>query len=191
MTAIKKETRQSILSRRIEKYARQPVNCAQATLMALRECHNLETGPILRALSLFPCGTFSSENPCGAVTAGILAIGLAFGSEPLTDLKGMYDNMPQVLTYCRRISDELGGITCRRIQKTEAHLSHDSADVSLNTRRNQHINSLQRCARVMNTSARIADEIISAGKIRTDPVPEGIGHSVQQGQTVGGTVTRE
>ena len=163
MATITKETRPSILSQRIEKYARHPVNCAQATLMALRECHNLETGPILRALSLFPSGAFSSENPCGAVMAGILAIGLAFGSEPLTDLRSVYDNIPQVLTYCRRVSDELGGITCRRIQKAGDH-SHDTADMTFNTWKNQRINYLQRCIGIMNKSARIAGEIIAAGK---------------------------
>lgn len=154
----------SRLNQKIATYARQPVNCAQATLMALQACYRLETGPILRALSLYSCGTLSSESPCGAVTAGMLALGLVFGAEPPGNVKGVYDNMQLVRDYCRRITDELGGLSCRRIQKAAARHPEDVGTVRFGHGWRYRINEMRLCKNVMETSARTVGEIIVANQ---------------------------
>lgn len=61
------------------------VNCAQGTLAALMEEFNLgEEKELLKAASFFP-GIMLRGETCGAVLGGLMALGLAYGRDKLSD----------------------------------------------------------------------------------------------------------
>jgi C_GCAxxG_C_C family probable redox protein len=62
-------------------------NCAQTSFAILNEEHNLDGQQILKALTPFPGIALRGET-CGAVIGSLMALGLVYGREDMSDWKG-------------------------------------------------------------------------------------------------------
>ena len=82
-------------------------NCAQSTFFALEQHFNLEGGPMLKALSPFPGIALRGET-CGAVTGGMLALGLIFGADDASeDLTASFGPARE---FCQRLEEAKGSL---------------------------------------------------------------------------------
>jgi C_GCAxxG_C_C family probable redox protein len=122
--------------------------CSQCTLLALEELLNLDTSGVFAAAHALCAGAgLSGKGSCGALSGGILAIGLKYGREK-SDLSiievarhqmsrsGSSSHIPRIelksfelsKKLIDRFMDEYGGVTCENIQKKLMGRSYDSWD---------------------------------------------------------------
>ncbi|HQL00909.1 MAG TPA: C-GCAxxG-C-C family protein, partial [Smithellaceae bacterium] len=66
-------------------YEERFASCSQGTLLALQEHFNLGNAEVLKAATAMPGMALRGET-CGAVVAGIMALGLAFGRDNADDM---------------------------------------------------------------------------------------------------------
>ena len=135
-------------------------NCAQTAFWVLREQFGLEGDSIFKALTLYPVGVLSRGGTCGSVVGCLMALGLAYGREQMDDLEGLYDALPIVREYCRRFENELGGITCRQILKSDFR-DVEPKDESFKAWKQRNISEMQRCEAVLRKSVHIAAEMLT------------------------------
>ncbi len=109
-----KQEARAAMERRAKGLLLRSQNCAQAVFATLCEGHDLDGGPILRALTPFPGLALRGET-CGAVTGALLALGLVYGRDELTDWKGYLRSLPPARRFCSQFAAENGGTACRTI----------------------------------------------------------------------------
>jgi len=132
-------------------------NCAQSTFFALEQHFNLEGGPMLKALSPFPGIALRGET-CGAVTGGMLALGLVFGSdEGSVDIDA--SSYGPVREFCQRLEDLKGSLQCSELLKEGIGKSIDFTS-PIELRDYSASNGPAFCAGIVKTAVQIAAEII-------------------------------
>jgi len=82
-------------------------NCAQTSFVVLQEEFDLEGDQILRALTPFPGIALRGET-CGAVIGCLMALGLEFGRDDLSDGRGYIRSLPSARRFCMRFEGENG-----------------------------------------------------------------------------------
>jgi C_GCAxxG_C_C family probable redox protein len=111
--------RQQILDRvqrRGEEYNFFAGNCARSSALAVMEEFGLGNMEVLKALSPFP-GFGGTGWMCGAVTGGLVVLGLYGGSEDLQNLAAMRSTITAAKQFMARFEEEVGAVTCRKIQE--------------------------------------------------------------------------
>jgi C_GCAxxG_C_C family probable redox protein len=88
-------------------------NCAQTSFVVLQEQFDLDGGQILRALTPFPGIALRGET-CGAVTGSLMALGLEFGRDDLSDWRGYIGSLPSARRFCKRFEEENGSTGCAK-----------------------------------------------------------------------------
>ena len=94
--------------------------CSQWALYALQQHLNLWNVDVFRAASGFGGGVGGSGELCGALSGGLMAIGLVYGRdtlEPIDTSKAFADSMERCAQLCDRFKEEFGGLNCRDVQK--------------------------------------------------------------------------
>jgi C_GCAxxG_C_C family probable redox protein len=71
---------------------------------------------IIKALSPFP-GFGATGRICGAVSGGLIALGLYFGSDDMLNYEGTAATMTATRKFIPRFEEELGSIVCAEIQE--------------------------------------------------------------------------
>jgi C_GCAxxG_C_C family probable redox protein len=84
-------------------------NCAQTAFAGLQEEFDLEGGGILKALTPFPGIALRGET-CGALTGGLMALGLVYGRDDLDDWRGYIASLPPARRFCRRFAEQQGDV---------------------------------------------------------------------------------
>lgn len=102
--------------RRAEEYNLIAGNCARGTSLALLEEFGLGSMEIVKAMSPFP-GFGGTGWMCGAVTGGLLALGLYFGSEDVLDFEAVGATMEAAGRFMSRFEEEVGSVVCAGIQE--------------------------------------------------------------------------
>jgi C_GCAxxG_C_C family probable redox protein len=102
-------------------------NCAQTSFVVLQEEFDLEGDQILRALTPFPGIALRGET-CGAVIGCLMALGLEFGRDDLSDWKGYIGSLPSARRFCMRFEQENGSTDCAIILDAKLGRSYDLAD---------------------------------------------------------------
>ncbi len=117
-------------------YEELSVNCAQGTLAALQEEFGLEGGKeLLKAATFFP-GVMSRKETCGALLGGLMAMGLAYGRDKLSDPswstpeanEAMFAYRRKVFRYCEAFKAEFGSTMCGVIRPLIMGRDYDSMD---------------------------------------------------------------
>lgn len=90
-------------------------NCAQGTLLALQEEFALGDADTLKAATAIP-GIAVRGETCGAVTASIMALGMAMGREKPKDSKAVYRTITAARLLCERFEAKFGSCNCRDVQ---------------------------------------------------------------------------
>jgi C_GCAxxG_C_C family probable redox protein len=102
-------------------------NCAQTSFVVLQEQFDLDGGQILRALTPFPGIALRGET-CGAVTGSLMALGLEFGRDDLSDWRGYIGSLPSARRFCKRFEEENGSTGCAKILENKLGRNYDLAD---------------------------------------------------------------
>lgn len=100
------------------------ISCAQGTLTALQEEFNLPGGEDMVKAATFMPGIASRDETCGAVVAGLMALGMVFGRGRLYDpsyntTEGkakFFKNRERAYRFCEDFKRELGSTMCGDIR---------------------------------------------------------------------------
>jgi C_GCAxxG_C_C family probable redox protein len=102
-------------------------NCAQTSFSILNDEFDLGGELILKALTPFPGIALRGET-CGAVIGSLMALGLVYGRDDLTDFKGYIGSLPSARRFCRQFEEENGSTACAAILKEKLGRNFDLAD---------------------------------------------------------------
>ena len=122
-----RDSKDEILDRVAKKagdYEEVSVSCSQGTLEALKEEFELSAGEdVIKAATFMP-GIAGRRETCGAVIGGLMALGLAFGTdkirnpEPSTpeEKEKMYECREKAWRFCEEFKKEFGSTMCGDIR---------------------------------------------------------------------------
>lgn len=161
------------LIRKIEESAyqceRTYYGCARCVLKALMQhlnLGNLEDGQLMKASFPFAGGVGRTDQICGTLSGGVMAIGLAYSSdkfEPPFSPTGEYtygdESMDRVNNLCARFEKEFGGLTCPDVQR----YIHGRVWKLSNPKENEEFRQPEihnKCANAARKTARLAAEVI-------------------------------
>jgi C_GCAxxG_C_C family probable redox protein len=102
-------------------------NCAQTSFAILNEDFDLNGTQILKALTPFPGIALRGET-CGAVIGSLMALGLVYGRDDLSDWKGYIGSLPSARRFCRQFEEENGSTACAAILQEKLGRNYDLAD---------------------------------------------------------------
>ena len=115
---------------------------------------------IIKALSPFP-GFGATGWICGAVSGGLIALGLYFGSDDMLNYEGTGAAMTAARKFLPRFEEELGSILCPEIQEDaifgrymDPRASDDNMKAFIDEK------GYERCTLPAGIGARIAAQII-------------------------------
>jgi C_GCAxxG_C_C family probable redox protein len=102
-------------------------NCAQTSFSILNDEFDLGGELILKALTPFPGIALRGET-CGAVIGSLMALGVVYGRDDLTDFKGYIGSLPSARRFCRQFEEENGSTACAAILQEKLGQNFDLAD---------------------------------------------------------------
>ena len=161
-----KANREDVLDRvqlRAEEYEYLTHSCAKGTALALMEEFGLGNWAITRAMSPFP-GFGMTGGICGAVTGGLIALGLFFGSDDPENYEGTGRTMTAAREFNARFKEELGTIMCPELQEDVIFGRYmDPRASPENFAAFQKAQGYEKCALLPGVGARLAAEVMLAG----------------------------
>jgi len=143
-----------------EEYEYLSHSCAKGSALAVMDEFGLGNMEIIRALSPFP-GFGMTGWICGAVTGGLIALGLYFGSDDLVDYEGTGLTMTAARKFIPRFEEVVGSILCPKIQEDVIFGSYmDPRGSQENFEAFRRAKGYEKCALVPGIGARVAAQII-------------------------------
>jgi C_GCAxxG_C_C family probable redox protein len=135
-------------------------NCAQCTLVAIQEISGLKDDGLAKASTGFAGGIGGTQSVCGALSGGVLALGLKYGRDvsflegpPEAGLKKQFEAIEQSARLAKWFEKEFGTTICTELRK-----SHMGTDLSMGVPwQNEWANQLgmrKRCAEYAAKTAR-------------------------------------
>lgn len=151
------------VQRRGEEYEYLSHSCSKGSALAVMEEFGLGNMDIIRSLSPFP-GFGMTGWICGAVTGGLIALGLYFGSNDLLDYDATGRTMTAARTFITRFETELGTILCPKIHEDVIFGTYMDPRASQEKfQAFKEAKGYEKCALPPGIGARIAAEIIIEG----------------------------
>jgi C_GCAxxG_C_C family probable redox protein len=148
------------VQRRGEEYNFFAGNCARGAALAVMEEFGLGSMEIIKALSPFP-GFGGTGWMCGAVSGGLIALGLYGGSEDLQDFTAMRATIVAAKLFMARFEEEAGAVTCRKIQEDVVFGRYmDPGASPENMKAFEQAKGFEKCSLIPGIGARIAAEVI-------------------------------
>ena len=114
---------------------------------------------IIKALSPFP-GFGSTGRICGAVTGGLIALGLYFGSEDMQNYEGTGATMTAARKFLPRFEEKLSSLQCAEIQEWVFGRFMDPRASQENLEAFIKAKGYEKCTLPAGEGARLAAEII-------------------------------
>jgi C_GCAxxG_C_C family probable redox protein len=131
-------------------------SCAKGAALPVMEEFGLGNMEIIKALSPFP-GLGLTGRTCGAVSGGLVALGLYFGSDDLLDNQANRAAMTAARKFQERFEEEMGAIHCEDVQ---ALIFGHYLNPWENSEAFRQAKGFEKCSLVAGTGARLAAEII-------------------------------
>ena len=133
--------------------------CTRSVLQALQSYLHLENGGAIKASTALAAGVARMGETCGALTGGIMAIGLVLGREELEDIQAYRNSMQASYEMYNRFREEVGSSLCFEIHKK---LLGRSFDFKIDEEAEEWYKAggLEKCPMVCAIAARIAADII-------------------------------
>jgi C_GCAxxG_C_C family probable redox protein len=115
---------------------------------------------IIKALSPFP-GFGGTGWMCGGVTGGLIALGLFFGSDDITDFEATGATIMAAREFMPRFEEEMGSVLCPKIQEDVIFGRYmDPAASEENMDAFARAKGFEKCSLVPGIGARLAAETI-------------------------------
>ena len=153
---------QNDLAQRITSLFLQSGNCAQTSFAILCQEHDLEGGEILKALTSFPGIALRGET-CGAVIGSLMALGLVYGRDELTDWKGYLGSLPSARRFCARFEAQNGGTACSAILEEKLGRNYNLAN-GVDAIKYVKAGGPEACAKVVISAVELASKGIQKKK---------------------------
>jgi C_GCAxxG_C_C family probable redox protein len=147
------------VQRRAEEYNYLARNCAKGTALALLEEFGLGNLEIIQALSPFP-GFGGTGWMCGAVTGGLIALGLYFGSMDVLNYDATGAAIRAAREFMPRFRATTGSVLCPELQEMIFGRYMDPAAGPENMAAFAAAKGFEKCSLPPGIGARIAAEII-------------------------------
>ncbi len=148
------------VQRRAEEYNFLARNCAKGTALALMEEFGLGNLEIIQGLSPFP-GFGGTGWMCGAVTGGLIALGLYFGSRDVLNYDATRATIQAARTFMPRFQETVGFVRCPELQEAVIFGRYmDPAASPENMAAFAAAKGFEKCSLLPGIGARIAAEII-------------------------------
>jgi C_GCAxxG_C_C family probable redox protein len=148
------------VQRRAEEYNLLARNCAMSTALALLEEFGLGNMEIVKALSPFP-GFGGTGWMCGGVTGALIALGLYFGSDDITNYDATGAAIMAARRFMPRFEEEVGSVLCPAIhEKVVFGRYMDPAASQENMSAFAEAKGFEKCGLLPGIGARLAAEII-------------------------------
>jgi C_GCAxxG_C_C family probable redox protein len=133
-------------------------NCAQTSFVILQDEFDLEGDQILRALTPFPGVALRGET-CGAIIGCLMALGLEFGRDDLSDWSGYIGSLPSARRFCMRFEEQHSSTNCSNILEAKLGRSYDLAD-KVEALEYASSGGPEACSQVVTNAVQIASELI-------------------------------
>jgi C_GCAxxG_C_C family probable redox protein len=135
--------------------------CAQSTVAAFQQHLGIDDPILFRAVTGLAGGMgLTGESACGAVSGGVIAIGLVYGREDFETEQGFM----QTLNLCGVLSDrfveQYGSFKCHDVQKIVLGRAYDMRDPEDLVKVNAIPNIHDYCGKVCQNTAEIAAKLI-------------------------------
>lgn len=137
-------------------YVKRSNNCCQATFLALQEQFELGNSLLLKACTIMP-GIAGRGETCGAVVAGLMALGIVHGRDDIDDMEQLAKALRKGRRFCQDFEAEFGSTRCSEVQKLLFGRSFDFWDTE-QAAEFQHCGGRDRCGIVVAKAARIFSE---------------------------------
>lgn len=148
----------NLLDQKVDHYMQLSHNCAQSTFLVLSEQFGLGNKEMVRALTPLP-GIAERGETCGAVTGALLALGLVFGRDDLSDWEAYRESLIPANLFCDRFSNEIGSTMCSAIVEKSFGEHYDLRDPD-DLSKFQEKGATHKCSQVVQTAVHIAADII-------------------------------
>jgi len=148
----------NLLDQKVDHYMKLSHNCAQSTFLVLSEQFGLGSKEMVKALTPLP-GIAERGETCGAVTGALLALGLVFGRDDLSDWEAYRDSLIPANLFCDRFSNEMGSTMCSAIVEKSFGERYDLRDPN-DLSKFQENDATHKCSKVVQTAVHIAADII-------------------------------
>jgi len=113
------EARLDEISERAAKYFEAGFNCAESVLMSFAESIGVRTDLIPKIATPLGGGIGRRGSVCGALTGGVMAIGLKVGRSELKDTKSREESYEKALELFKRFEKEFGSALCYDLIKLD------------------------------------------------------------------------
>jgi len=137
-------------------------NCAQSSFAALEEQFHLNSKDILKALTPFPGLALRGET-CGAVVGSLMALGLVYGREDLSNKRGYVASLPSARRFCTEFENEFGSTSCAKILESKMGKKFNLAD-SAGSKEYLIAGGQEICGKILARAVEIAAELIKKRK---------------------------
>ena len=133
--------------------------CSQCVLKALQEHLKIGNEDTFKSMSGLAGGVGLRGDSCGALLAGIVALGLVFGRWDITNSGQLQSSMMPVRRLYRNFQKEFGSCICRDIQTSKLGRFYDIAKED-EYNAFQEAGGYTECPKVVGKAARMAAELI-------------------------------
>jgi C_GCAxxG_C_C family probable redox protein len=143
------------------KYERAYHGCSQCVLRAIQDHLKVGNGATFRSASALAGGVALMGDSCGALIAGMMALGLAFGRQKGEDFAALAGSFVPAQALYIRFREEFGSCLCRDVMTTQLGRFYNLA-----TEYQQFLEAggYERCSRVVAKTARMAADLILAAE---------------------------
>jgi C_GCAxxG_C_C family probable redox protein len=156
--SLSREQLHAMLDQRVNLVMEKSHNCAQSSFYALSEQFGLGGDDVLKALTPLP-GMAERGDTCGAMTGALMALGLIYGREDLSDWQKYRQSLEPTNRFCRQFEADLGSSKCHKIQECAFGRHYDLMQ-SDELKAFQKADATSRCTKVVQKACRLAADII-------------------------------
>jgi C_GCAxxG_C_C family probable redox protein len=133
--------------------------CSQCVLRAIQDHLKVGNEATFRSASALAGGVALMGDSCGALIAGMMALGLIFGRQKIEDFAELASSLVPAQALYIRFREEFGSCLCRDVMTTQLGRFYDLAT---EYQQFQEAGGYERCSRVVAKTARMAADLILA-----------------------------
>lgn len=109
-------------------YEKEFHGCSRCVFKALQDYLDIGDGTNLKASTPLAAGVAMRGETCGALIAGLLAVGIVTSSEDLNDVNALTNSLAAGFRLARKVEKQFGTTNCTRIQTERLGRFYSLAD---------------------------------------------------------------
>ena len=140
-------------------YEKEFHGCSRCVFRALKEIMDIGDDASLKSSTPFAGGVAMRGETCGAVLAGLLALGIVTAKEDFGDEKALTNSLGAGFRLAKKVEKEFGSTNCFEIQKSKLGTSYSLADPE-QYKQFKEAGGYVECSKVVGKIARMTGDFI-------------------------------